>query len=70
MPSSVIGRGTVLPSLLVLSLPSGAGAVLVIVMLGSLVIGSPFIVHQKIIQRERHFIVHVGAGEGNVSAHL
>jgi hypothetical protein len=38
----------VLPSLLVLSLPSGAGAVLVIVMLGSLVIGSPFIVHQSL----------------------
>ncbi len=44
---AVTGRGMVLPSLLVLSLPSGAGVVLVIVMLGSLVIGSPFIVHQS-----------------------
>ena len=45
--ASVTGRGMVLPSLLVLSLPSGAGMVLVIVMLGSLVIDSPFIVHQS-----------------------
>ena len=45
---AVTGRGMVLPSLLVLSLPSGAGIVLVIVKLGSLVIGSPFIVHQSL----------------------
>jgi len=40
-----MGRGRALPSLLVLSLTSGAGAVvLVIAVLGSLFIGSPFIV--------------------------
>ena len=70
LPPSIMGKGMVLPFLLVLSLPSGAGVVLVIVMLGSFVIGSPFIVHQKIIQRERHFVAHVGVGEGNVSAPL
>jgi len=48
LPPSVMGRGKVLPSLLVLPLTSGAGVVvLVIVVLGSLVIGSPFIVHQS-----------------------
>ena len=47
LPPSVMGRGMVLPSLLVLSLPSGAGVVPVIVLLGLLVIGSPFIVHQS-----------------------
>lgn len=48
LPPSVMGRGKVLPSLLVLSLASGAGVVvLVIAVLGSLVIGSPFIVYQS-----------------------
>ena len=35
LPPAITGRGMALPSLLVLSLPSGAGMVLVIVMLGS-----------------------------------
>jgi len=47
LPPSVTGRGKALPSLLVLWLTSGAGVVLVIAVLGSLVIGSPFIVHQS-----------------------
>ena len=42
--SKLISRGMVLPSLLLLSLSTGVGAVLVIVMLGSLVIGSPCII--------------------------
>lgn len=43
----VRGGGMALSSLLVLLLPSGAGMMLVFVMLGSFVIGSPFIVHQS-----------------------